>query len=450
MPPRRMLAAVTLAGALVQGGPALASTPSPSPSPPQKTLTATSELPEDFGDAPESYHTDEADDGPVHLISPKLMLGTSESSEDEARGDKDGSSDDADDALTAIPPLTPKATAYHLTVAVTNRLTAPAVLAGWLDSDNNGSFERPERVVTPVAPGATSAKLDWTGLHGAKGTFTYLRLRLYAHPPTRRTAPPTTTAPPATSSKRRAAVRGERAHGRASRMEDDCLPVGYGGVGEVEDYRVVIGPDSAAAAIPSGVTFRKTADRYTVQPGDRVHYTITVTNNLFSPQGAVFTDYMGRVLDDARYDHDASASSGGTAYGGGSLSWRGTVRPNHPVTVAYSVTVRGRGYGNGLLDNRIVSNRGNCMSGSWDPFCRVRVVRAGSGHRARCSGCHPYHPYFPPTSPGLLPHTGAPIIQMMQLAGLLLVGGSAALLLTPGSRPSGAGPRRRRRRAHAR
>jgi len=436
MPPRRTLVAVTMLGALLQGGPALATASSPPvpPSAARNSVQATSRLPEDFGDAPESYHTDRADDGPMHLLSPRLMLGTTESSEDEARGDKDAASDD-DDGLTTVPHLATNAAAYHLKVTVTNRLSSPAVLAGWLDGNGDGSFERSERVVTTVPPGATSATLGWTGLHGIKGKATYLRLRIYAHPPGQRTA----ASRPATS------VQHATRHAlavSAVRLDDDCLPVGYGGIGEVEDYRVLIDPGTGeAAAIPSGVTFRKTADRYNVRPGDRVFYTITVTNNLYSPQSAAFTDYMARVLDDARYNRDAAATSGRPLFARGVLGWHGAVRPNHPVTVTYSVTVRGRRYGDGLLDNRIVSNRGNCVRGSWDPFCKVRVVRGGGGHPVRCWACHPFHHPFSPFSPpvsGHLPHTGAAILDMVRLAGLLLVFGTGALLLTQSRRRTSA------------
>ncbi len=410
------LVAAVLAGVLLQNpvGPS----PGRSQSPPPQTSSqvgtgqagssldttgGASQLPIDYGDAPESYHTGEMDDGPSHLITPKLMLGASESSDADGRGTAAATSDKDDDGLATVPPLSPKATSYHVKVAVTNRLSRAATLAGWIDTNGDGAFEQNERAVATVPPGATSVPLDWTGLHGVKGASTYLRLRLF----------------------------GRRAAGPGSRHGDDgdCLPVGYGGIGEVEDYRVLITAGSTAATLPSGVTFRKTADRYRARPGDRVQFTVTVTDNLFRPQFAAFTDDLAQVLDNGSFGHDETASRGVVTYSGGVVRWSGTVRPNDPVTVTYSVTAQSRG----VMNNRIVSNRGNCVRGSWDPFCHIRVV----------IGFHPGvrpGPVFPAFRRPL-PFTGAPVDMLLRLAGLLLVTGTAALAFTPRSRAASRRPR---------
>jgi hypothetical protein len=66
--------------------------------------------------------------------------------------DEDGVSDG-----TRLDPGAPK-----LTVPVVNTTGKLATLAGWLDLNRNGSFDRDERAVAAVAPNATSATLTWS------------------------------------------------------------------------------------------------------------------------------------------------------------------------------------------------------------------------------------------------------------------------------------------------
>jgi LPXTG-motif cell wall-anchored protein len=225
--------------------------------------------------------------------------------------------------------------------------------------------------------------------------------------------------------------------------------------------------------------FSKTASRSKAKAGDRITYKIQVLNYLPTARSYTVLDDLRGVLDDAQYNGDARASKGRVRYTGGVLTWSGTVRSGR-ATITYSVTVRSARFGgNGMLDNAIVSNRGNCLPGSQDKSCRVRVVRTGRGgsggrgHRpwpwngngyGYGGGNYGYivppppvhwippHPapyghwYAPaghvvhvphggPVHKGALPYTGSPTSALAALGGLLLVGGAGAVVAARRRRP---------------
>src|SRR5262249_25125893 len=66
-------------------------------------------------------------------------------------------------------------------------------------------------------------------------------------------------------------------------------------------------PKCATTTPVSGLLIKKQADKETVNPGDTVKYTITVTNTGQTPQpNATFTDDLTKVLDDADFNNDAA------------------------------------------------------------------------------------------------------------------------------------------------
>lgn len=77
-----------------------------------------------------------------------------------------------------------------------------------------------------------------------------------------------------------------------------------------------------------------------VYPGQKVTYTVSVTQQGSAPADAVFTDDLSAVLDDARYNRDVRASIGTARISGGRLVWAGTVPVGATATITYSVTVR--------------------------------------------------------------------------------------------------------------
>ena len=116
----------------------------------------------------------------------------------------------------------------------------------------------------------------------------------------------------------------------------------------------------------------KTADTSEVAAGNAVHYTVTLVNTgqtAYLP--ATFTDALGGVLGAARYDGDATASSGTVEYLGGTLLWTGALGIGATATVTYSVTTDYPVGDDRILTNTAVSGSpgANCPLGGADPRC---------------------------------------------------------------------------------
>ncbi|MBW4716800.1 DUF11 domain-containing protein [Saccharothrix sp. SC076] len=128
---------------------------------------------------------------------------------------------------------------------------------------------------------------------------------------------------------------------------------------------VVTGPDDSTcpAASPCGtetpvgaITVRKVADKAEAVAGDRVTYTVTVTNTGGSDYpGASFTDDLTGVLDDASWDDRVTAERGVAAFDAGTrrLTWTGDVAAGAAVLVTYSVTVGSPPAGDKVLRNAV-------------------------------------------------------------------------------------------------
>ncbi|MFT4260740.1 hypothetical protein [Microbacterium sp.] len=97
----------------------------------------------------------------------------------------------------------------------------------------------------------------------------------------------------------------------------------------------------------------------TVIPGQVVEYTVTVTQQGDVPAGALFTDDLSDVLDDAVYNGDVSATHGAATIVDGELSWEGDVPVGEVATITYSVTVKTtdliEAEGNWILKNVVTS-----------------------------------------------------------------------------------------------
>jgi hypothetical protein len=163
----------------------------------------------DFGDAPDSYGTLNPHGGPGHVItealnrSKKLTIGQVVDSDldgiPSAKADGDDlnrpvNDEDGVPANTVIDTDNPT-----LTVPCVNTTGATATMAGWVDFNQNGTFDAGERAMVAVPANATSVSLTWpkvtsiaggvrgllarlSGGGGARqtgGTDTFLRLRLY-------------------------------------------------------------------------------------------------------------------------------------------------------------------------------------------------------------------------------------------------------------------------------
>ncbi|MBA2892031.1 DUF6923 family protein [Nonomuraea soli] len=85
---------------------------------------------------------------------------------------------------------------------------------------------------------------------------------------------------------------------------------------------------------------RKVASPATAIKGERVTYTITVTNGAVPYTEASFSDDLTDVLDDAVYGDDVAASSGEADYTAPKVNWSGNLAPGQVVTITYSVTIK--------------------------------------------------------------------------------------------------------------
>jgi hypothetical protein len=144
----------------------------------------------DYGDAPDSYGTTITGNGPSHKVTDLLKLGaTIDSNTDgipttDTKGDDDNGSSD-EDGIASFPSISggssTTVTNYAVNVVVTNAIGTTANLCGWIDWNNNGTFDASEGVCTTVANNATTATLVWpTGsLAGPTGTTgVYARFRI--------------------------------------------------------------------------------------------------------------------------------------------------------------------------------------------------------------------------------------------------------------------------------
>lgn len=113
----------------------------------------------DYGDAPDSYGTLTASNGPSHplLFDSQLGLGATQSSENDGQPTDDATGDgDEEDGVSAFPTgVFEPGDSYTVSVEATNTTGASAELCGWVDFDldggeDDGSFDQDERACVTV------------------------------------------------------------------------------------------------------------------------------------------------------------------------------------------------------------------------------------------------------------------------------------------------------------
>jgi hypothetical protein len=144
----------------------------------------------DFGDAPDTYKTILASDGPRHMPSQydattktaSLMIGSTIDLEIDGIPNANANGDDLsninDENSISITTLYINSSSYTTLVPVVNNTGGNATLRGWIDFNKNGIFDSSESATVTVPNGATSASLTWTGLSGLTAGDTYYRLRI--------------------------------------------------------------------------------------------------------------------------------------------------------------------------------------------------------------------------------------------------------------------------------
>lgn len=108
----------------------------------------------------------------------------------------------------------------------------------------------------------------------------------------------------------------------------------------------------------------------TVEGGDTVTYTVTVTQEGPVAADAVFTDDLSDVLDDAAYNRDVTSSIGKATVKGNTLSWAGTIPVDKVATITYSVTVDDDVAGDAELLNVVTSPGCEVVDGA-TPYCNT-------------------------------------------------------------------------------
>jgi uncharacterized repeat protein (TIGR01451 family) len=147
----------------------------------------------------------------------------------------------------------------------------------------------------------------------------------------------------------------------------------------------------------------KTSTVTSAKPGDKVPYTITVTNTgnvaYTAADPATFSDDLSQVTD-ATYDNDAAASVGTVGYTAPTISWMAPLAPGASATVTFTMTVKDTAKGGDKLDNTVVTvpgEGGNCNPDSTDPACTVQIPVTPTSPSSS--------PSSPPTSPSTTPTT---------------------------------------------
>ncbi len=149
---------------------------------------ASVELPIDFGDAPNSYNTSLASDGPRHLISnydnvnhtSDLSLGKTVDYESGAKASTLADGDGMDDDGILFPILNPGET-YNKSINLINTTGGNVYLNVWIDYNRDGDFyDSGEQLLNDqiVANNATSATLTFTVPAGASLGNSFARLRI--------------------------------------------------------------------------------------------------------------------------------------------------------------------------------------------------------------------------------------------------------------------------------
>lgn len=106
----------------------------------------------DFGDAPETFGTTLAADGPSHGIGTFLSLGENVDSEDDGLPSVNADGDTNDDGVTGLAQGITAGASATIQVNVRMANNAPtALLQGWIDFSGDGVFSEDERVISNAA-----------------------------------------------------------------------------------------------------------------------------------------------------------------------------------------------------------------------------------------------------------------------------------------------------------
>ncbi|MEO2136034.1 MAG: GEVED domain-containing protein, partial [bacterium] len=137
----------------------------------------------DFGDAPSSYATTLADDGPRHTVVPNLFLGALIDNESDAPptedtgGDDSTGSDDEDGLLGNFAWSTDGST-LGVDVSVVNTTGTTAYVGCYVDFDEGGTFDTVDEYAEATAAASGTVTLTWTAPVGQVNNPPFARCRV--------------------------------------------------------------------------------------------------------------------------------------------------------------------------------------------------------------------------------------------------------------------------------
>ena len=134
---------------------------------------------------------------------------------------------------------------------------------------------------------------------------------------------------------------------------------------------------AAVTVLIPALTITKTATTTTTTPGATVGYTVTITDTGPTPYtAATVTDSLDGILDDAAYNHDATATSGTISYASPVLTWTGDLTPGQAATITYTVTINNPDDGDKRPTNTVISTApgSTCPPSGPAPACTAAVT----------------------------------------------------------------------------
>jgi len=134
----------------------------------------------DYGDAPNSYGTFFASNGPYHSITGNLYLGAGETCDGDGQPSALANLDSLDDGVTFPAPCN-NCTTYTVNINAYNNTGAQATIAGWIDFNKNGVFDANERASINIPSSALTQAVTMTftvTTFSSVSTSTYGRFRI--------------------------------------------------------------------------------------------------------------------------------------------------------------------------------------------------------------------------------------------------------------------------------
>ena len=197
---------------------------------------------------------------------------------------------------------------------------------------------------------------------------------------------------------------------------------GPGGPGEAPPQGTSC-TSSVSVLIP-GLAVSTTADTVSATPGDRVRFTITVSNTGQAPYvGTVVSASLADVLDDASFDGAVTATTGVARYEAPQVTWTGSLPVGESAVITYTVRVKAPDSGNRVLSSTAIApaSGSTCQGDSTSPACtatvtvlipRLTISQSASSPTTTPGGTVGYRITI--VNDGETPYSGATVVSSLQ------------------------------------